>query len=128
MREAKQMFLTAEWRDLAMLNYEVDASLLERYVPPGTDLDSFERKTCVSLVGFCFSRTRLWGKIAVPLHTEFAEVNLRFYVRRREGSGEGFVLSPRLCRKERSLGRRGLCMEKTTDGFRWSIGLRKAVW
>ena len=86
MREAKQIFLTAEWRDLAMLNYEVDPSLLERYVPPGTDLDSFERKTCVSLVGFCFSRTRLWGKIAVPLHTEFEEVNLRFYVKRREGS------------------------------------------
>src|SRR5258708_7596949 len=42
--------------------------------------------------------------------------------------GEGSVLSPRLWRKERSLGRRGLCTEKTTDGFRWSIGLRKAVW
>src|SRR5260370_27508464 len=86
MREAKRIFLTAEWRDLAMLNYEVDPSLLERYVPQGTDLDSFESKTYVSLVGFCFSRTRLWGKIAVPLHTEFEEVNLRFYVRRREGS------------------------------------------
>jgi uncharacterized protein YqjF (DUF2071 family) len=86
MREVKRIFLTAEWRDLAMLNYEVDPSLLERYVPQGTDLDSFERKTYVSLVGFCFSRTRLWGKIAVPLHTEFEEVNLRFYVRRREGS------------------------------------------
>ena len=40
MREAKRVFLTAEWRDLAMLNYEVDPSLLERHVPQGTDLDS----------------------------------------------------------------------------------------
>jgi hypothetical protein len=54
MREAKQIFLTAEWRDLAMLNYEVDPSLLEQYVPPGTDLDSFERKTYVRFGGFLF--------------------------------------------------------------------------
>src|SRR5713226_7870909 len=86
MPEAKRIFLTAEWRDLVMLNYEVDPSLLEPHAPVGTELDSFEGKTYVSLVGFCFSKTRLWGKIAVPFHTEFEEVNLRFYVRRREGS------------------------------------------
>jgi len=84
----KRVFLTAEWRDLAMLNYEVQPGLLAGYVPPGTTLDSFEGKTYVSLVGFCFSRTRLWGNVAVPLHGEFEEVNLRFYVRRREGSEE----------------------------------------
>ena len=86
MREAKRIFLTAEWRNLVMLNYEVQPALLAEYVPPGTTLDSFEGKTYVSLVGVCFSRTRLWGKIAVPLHTEFEELNLRFYVRRRGGS------------------------------------------
>jgi uncharacterized protein len=84
----KRVFLTAEWRDLAMLNYEVQPGLLAGYVPPGTTLDSFEGKTYVSLVGFCFSRTRLGGNVAVPLHGEFEEVNLRFYVRRREGSEE----------------------------------------
>jgi uncharacterized protein len=85
MPEAKRIFLTAEWRDLVILNYEVDTGLLEPRVPAGTELDSFEGKTYVSLVGFCFSKTRLWGKIAVPFHSEFEEVNLRFYVRRRVG-------------------------------------------
>jgi len=88
MPEAKRIFLTAEWRDLVMLNYEVNPGLLERYVPAGTVLDSFAGKTYVSLVGFCFGKTRLWGKISVPLHTEFEEVNLRFYVRRRNGQEE----------------------------------------
>jgi uncharacterized protein YqjF (DUF2071 family) len=88
MPEAKRIFLTAEWRDLVMLNYEVDPGLLERQVPAGTELDSFEGKTYVSLVGFCFNKTRLLGKIAVPLHTDFEEVNLRFYVRRRVGEEE----------------------------------------
>jgi uncharacterized protein len=88
MPEAKRIFLTAEWRDLVMLNYEVDPELLQQHVPARTELHAFEGKTYVSLVGFCFRGTKLWGKIAVPLHTEFEEVNLRFYVRRRTAGEE----------------------------------------
>lgn len=79
------VFLSAEWRDLVMLNYEVDPDLLRRYVPRGVELDAFEGRTFVSLVGFRFLRTKLLGVLAVPFHTNFDEVNLRFYVRRREG-------------------------------------------
>jgi hypothetical protein len=38
------VFLTAEWRHLAMLNYEVDASLLLPFQPFGTDLDRWNGK------------------------------------------------------------------------------------
>jgi uncharacterized protein YqjF (DUF2071 family) len=69
-----------------MVNYEVDAKLLHDYVPPGTALDSFEGRTYVSLVGFQFRRTRLFGALPVPFHRDFDEVNLRFYVRHREGN------------------------------------------
>jgi len=85
MLRTKTVFLTAEWQDLVMLNYEVDSRLLEKYVPSGTELDSFQGKTFVSLVGFRFCRTRLFGSVTVPLHSNFEEVNLRFYVRRTEG-------------------------------------------
>ena len=79
-------FLTAEWRSLAMLNYVVDPALLAPMVPRGTELDSFDGRTYMSLVGFRFERTRVRG-IWIPLHSDFDEVNLRFYVRRRV-SGE----------------------------------------
>jgi uncharacterized protein YqjF (DUF2071 family) len=82
---ALRTFLSAEWRDLLMLNYEVDPDLLERFVPRGTELDSFAGKTYASLVGFQFLRTRLGGFLAVPFHSNFDEVNLRFYVRRDAG-------------------------------------------
>ena len=85
MPEPKRVFLTAEWQDLVMLNYEVEPRLLEKYVPAGTVLDSFEGKTYVSLVGFRFWHTKLFGSLAIPCHANFEEVNLRFYVRRREG-------------------------------------------
>ena len=69
-----------------MLNYEIDPALLQPFVPRATELDSFEGKTYVSLVGLRFARTMLFGSISVPFHTDFDEVNLRIYVRRRESS------------------------------------------
>ncbi|KIC03503.1 hypothetical protein OA88_03780 [Flavobacterium sp. JRM] len=76
-------FLTAEWKNLALLNYEVDAKTLEKYVPPGTEIDVWNNKCYVSLVGFMFENTKVLG-IKVPFHIDFEEVNLRFYVKRFE--------------------------------------------
>ena len=76
-----QPFLTAEWRSLAMLNYEIDPAVLLPFVPAGTELDQFEGKTYVSMVGFMFLHTRVLG-FSIPFHSNFEEVNLRFYVRR----------------------------------------------
>ena len=76
------VFLTAEWRHLLMANYIVDPAALEPLVPPGTELDLWQGRAYVSVVGFRFRRTRVLG-IPVPFHRNFDEVNLRFYVRRR---------------------------------------------
>ncbi len=84
--QSKQVFLSAEWRDLVMLNFAVECELLNRYVPAGTSLDSFNGKTYLSLVGFRFCRTKLLGRFPIPFHIDFDEVNLRFYVRRKEGA------------------------------------------
>lgn len=74
-----QTFLKAEWRKLIMANYAVDPELLKPYLPAHTELDLFNGKCYVSLVGFMFRNTRLKG-VRVPLHINFEEVNLRFYV------------------------------------------------
>src|SRR6202453_3403297 len=84
MRE-RRVFLSAEWRALVMLNYEVEPGILRQYVPRGVELDEFEGRTFVSLVGFQFLHTKLYRFLAVPFHGNFDEANLRFYVRRREG-------------------------------------------
>src|SRR5258708_5863338 len=75
----EKIFLSAEWRDLLMLNYELDPAILRKYLPAGTELDSFSGKTHGSLVGFRFCRTKLLGVLPIPFHTEFEEINLRFY-------------------------------------------------
>ena len=82
----ERVFLTAEWQHMSMLNYEVEASQLLPFVPVGTELDRFEGKIFVSLVGFRFLKTKLFGLLPIPMHSNFDEVNLRFYVRRQAGS------------------------------------------
>lgn len=78
-------FLRAKWKNLVMANYAVDPALLEPFLPAGTTLDFYEGKTYVSLVGFLFAKTRIFG-IPVPRFGTFEEINLRFYVVRKEGN------------------------------------------
>jgi uncharacterized protein len=79
-------FLTAEWKHLAMLNFEVEPSLLLPFVPSGTELDRWNGKLLVSVVGFLFLKTRVFG-VPIPFHRDFEEVNLRFYVRCKADDG-----------------------------------------
>jgi uncharacterized protein YqjF (DUF2071 family) len=76
-------FLKAEWQNLALFNYEIDAKILEKYTPVGTEIDIWNNKCYVSLVGFMFKKTKVLG-FKIPFHIDFEEVNLRFYVKRFE--------------------------------------------
>ncbi|MFT5168879.1 MAG: hypothetical protein ACI8P3_004124, partial [Saprospiraceae bacterium] len=44
-------FLKAEWRKLVLANYEVDSSLLLPYLPYKTEIDTWNNRCYVSLVG-----------------------------------------------------------------------------
>ncbi len=77
-------FLTAEWRKLALANYLADPSILKKYLPAKTELDFWNNRCYVSLVGFMFKNVKLKG-LSIPFHRNFEEVNLRFYVRFKEG-------------------------------------------
>lgn len=79
-----EIFLSAEWRKLALANYVVDKEILLKYLPPFTELDDWQGKYYVSLVGFMFINTKLKG-YGIPFHTNFEEVNLRFYVKYKKG-------------------------------------------
>ena len=78
-------FLTAEWRNLVILNYDLPREVLEPRVPSGTVLDTYRGRAYGSVVAFQFLNTRLKGT-RVPFHADFEEVNLRFYVRRFSGT------------------------------------------
>ena len=80
-------FLTAEWRHLVMLNFDITPETLLPLVPRQTALDLWQGRALVSVVGFQFLRTRVAGVVPLPLHQSFEEVNLRFYVTRATPDG-----------------------------------------
>jgi uncharacterized protein YqjF (DUF2071 family) len=79
-------FLRAEWRDLAILNFEIEQVALETLVPRGLELDPWQGRHYISIIGFRFVNTRVFG-VPIPFHRDFDEVNVRFYVRRRAAEG-----------------------------------------
>jgi uncharacterized protein len=86
MERTSAPFLTAQWLNLAVVNFDVDPAVLTPHLPRGTELDFWQGRTFVSLVGFQFQDTRVLG-LPIPFHRHFDEVNLRFYVRRKTAEG-----------------------------------------
>ncbi len=70
-----------EWRDLVFLHYRVDAAFIKRTLPAGLEPDQFDGSAWVSLVAFDMINVRPRWTPAVPLISNFHEVNLRTYVR-----------------------------------------------
>jgi uncharacterized protein len=79
------IFLKANWENIVMANYSIDPQILMPYLPKGVELDLYEGKGMVSLVGFMFKNTKLFN-IPIPYLGTFEEINLRFYVLRKEGN------------------------------------------
>lgn len=79
------IFLKANWQNIIMANYAIPSELLQPFLPKGVELDLYNGKAYASLVGFMFRDTKLFN-IPIPGLGTFEEINLRFYVLRREGA------------------------------------------
>ena len=79
----KTYFLRAEWNNIIIANYEVSRKILLPFLPAKTELAFFDGKAYVSLVGFMFLNTKIFG-FSIPMHSNFEEVNFRFYTRRND--------------------------------------------
>lgn len=83
-------FLTATWSNLFLATYAVPPALLAPRLPPALTLDLRDDQAFVSVVAFEFLDTRVAG-VGWPGFRDFAELNLRFYVRRGDDRGVVFV-------------------------------------
>jgi uncharacterized protein YqjF (DUF2071 family) len=69
-----------------MVNFTVSRADLLPHLPSGTEIDDWQGNALASVVAFQFLNARVRG-VAVPLHRNFEEMNLRFYVRRETDDG-----------------------------------------
>lgn len=72
------------WRDVLVASWPVDPALVERRLPPGLDVDTFDGRAWLSAVPFVMSDVRPAG-FPASIGFTFGELNLRTYVTR---SGE----------------------------------------
>jgi uncharacterized protein YqjF (DUF2071 family) len=83
-------FLTAGWTYLTNITYAVDPVLLQAHLPKDLELDTINGKAFISIVPFNFHNTRV-RSIRIPFHSDFPEMNLRFYVKKNNKRGVVFI-------------------------------------
>jgi hypothetical protein len=73
------------WDELAFLHWRYDAGTVQRLLPAGLTVDTFDGSAWVGLVPF-FLRVGLPRVSSIPWVSRFAETNVRTYVRSADGA------------------------------------------
>jgi len=84
---SKLLSLKGEWKNIILINYKFDPVVPAKYLPPDTELDTFNDEHYLSLVGSLYKDTRVKGVI-VPFQRTFEEINMRFYIRHKTDNGK----------------------------------------
>ena len=80
------------WERLTFLHWAYDPDVVQRLLPPGLTVDTFDGVAWVGLVPF-FMRVHTPGDRGVPWVSNFCETNVRTYARDREGRAGIWFLS-----------------------------------
>ncbi|MGW0390423.1 YqjF family protein [Streptomyces sp. NPDC003042] len=84
--------LTMHWRYQTMVHWRCPEEAVQALLPPALRADLFDGSAWVSITPFVMSDVKLVGLLTLP-RSDFAETNLRTYVRRPDGSGGLWFLS-----------------------------------
>ena len=72
--------MTQSWHNLLFAHWPVDAETLRTKIPPGLPLDLFDGQAWIGIVPFRMTNVAPRFIPALPLLSEFAELNVRTYV------------------------------------------------
>jgi uncharacterized protein YqjF (DUF2071 family) len=81
------IIMTGSFRHIIQLSYAVDPKLMKPYLPPHTEPDIYNGAGYIGIVGVQPLALKIYG-LPFPWFRHRAQVNLRFYVRRRVVRGE----------------------------------------
>lgn len=84
-RPSGRAILTQKWDNLFFLHWKYDAAEIQKRLPAGLFVDTFNGEAFLSIIGFQMSNIRLLGLPAVPLLSHLNELNVRTYVRTADG-------------------------------------------
>jgi len=73
--------MTQSWHDLLFAHWPIDSSLLRQAIPSDFEIDLFDGMAWLGIVPFYMTNVAFRGTPALPWVSEFAELNVRTYVR-----------------------------------------------
>lgn len=76
-------FMNQSWRDLLFLSWEYDSNEIQKTLPKGLFVDTYQDKAYITVVPMFVEQHRLG--VSVPGFTDFLEVNVRTYVYDKAG-------------------------------------------
>jgi uncharacterized protein len=79
--------MTQTWHDLLFAHWRVDRGQLREKVPPQFELDLFDGEAWLGIVPFHMTNVAPRGVPSLPWISEFAELNVRTYVRVQDRPG-----------------------------------------
>ncbi len=82
--------MTQRWTDLAYLHWRYDPAVIQKLLPDGLEVDTFNGSAWVGLIPFSMRDVGLPKLPAIPYFGDFPEVNVRTYVRRNGIPGVWF--------------------------------------
>jgi uncharacterized protein len=90
MKTGRPWVMQMRWLDLAFLHYPVPVSSLEKFIPKGLTLETFEGQAWLGVVPFRMDQIQARGLPPIPGTDAFLELNLRTYVTDGVHSGVWF--------------------------------------
>lgn len=81
-RPSGKPVMVQKWRDLTFLHFSVAPEVVQRTLPAGLEVDTFDDKAWIGLVPFWMTEIRYAGWPRVPGAHTFPETNVRTYVHR----------------------------------------------
>lgn len=72
--------ISQKWSHLLFINFSIAPSTVQKFLPAGVELDTYEGRAYLSIVPFCMSQVRFFGSYPLPFSTLY-ELNIRTYVK-----------------------------------------------
>ena len=85
-RPATGHVMYQSWRDLLFVHWRVEPERIQRTLPPGLFVDTFDGAAWVGIVPFFMRNIRPRGLPSVPWISNFLELNVRTYVHDADGT------------------------------------------
>ena len=79
-RNPRPWVMAMRWDDLAFLHWPVPVAALERFIPAGLQLETFDSHAWIGIVPFRMMAVRARGLPEISGTNEFLELNVRTYV------------------------------------------------